>query len=115
GNVVVFDTPYVDLRRARPTRGIVGWGAHDPGIHASAAPADLRVQFEQRFGAYPATPWLYGTPWASPARTQAMGTALARALDVRTVAAPCLTCHRLRGSALFLARPGEAGRPDGCR
>ena len=29
--VVVFDTPYVDLRRAPSTRGIVGWGAHDPG------------------------------------------------------------------------------------
>src|SRR5262249_17069316 len=107
-NVVVFDTPYVDLRRARTTRGIVGWGAHDPGIPASAAPADLRVEFEQRFGAYPATPWLYGTPWASPARTQAMGTALARALDVRTVAARWLACERLRDWELFMAVAGEA-------
>jgi len=107
-NVVVFDTPYVDLRRARTTRGIVGWGAHDPGIHTSAAPADLRVEFEQRFGAYPATPWLYGTPWASPARTQAMGTALARALDVRTVAARWLACERLLDWELFMAVTGEA-------
>ena len=37
--VVVFDAPYVDLRLAPNTRGIVGWGAHDPGIPAGGCPA----------------------------------------------------------------------------
>src|SRR5262249_31697014 len=39
--VVVFDTPYVNLQRARNTRGIVGWGAHDPGIPLTANPDGL--------------------------------------------------------------------------
>src|SRR6476660_3951192 len=29
--VLVFDTPYVDLRRARNTRGVVAWGRTIPG------------------------------------------------------------------------------------
>jgi len=48
--VVVFDTPYVDLRRAPSTRGIVGWGAHDPGTVTAARPRGLLAESERRFG-----------------------------------------------------------------
>lgn len=107
-NVVVFDTRYVDLRRARTTRGIVGWGFDDPSILPSALRADLRIEFEQPFGPYPAARWLYGAPWPSQARTEAMGTALARALDVRTLAARWLACERLPDLELFMAVTGES-------
>jgi predicted AlkP superfamily phosphohydrolase/phosphomutase len=105
--VVVFDTPYVDLRRARNMRGIVGWGSHDPGTITAARPHGLLAEFERRFGRYPASQWMYGTPWPSPARTQAMGEALARALDVRSRAARWLASERLPDWDLFIAVAGE--------
>jgi predicted AlkP superfamily phosphohydrolase/phosphomutase len=106
--VVVFDAPYVDLRRARNTRGIVGWGAHDPGTTAAGRPPGLVAELEQRFGPYPAARWLYATPWPSPARTQAMGEALVRALDVRARAARWLASERFQDWDLFFAVSGEA-------
>ncbi len=106
--VVVFDTPYVDLRRAPNTRGVVGWGAHDPGIDLDACPHELLAEFETRFGAYPAPEWTYGMPFPSAARTRTMGDALTRALDVRTQAARWLATERLRDWDLFVAVAGEA-------
>ncbi|HEY1251849.1 MAG TPA: alkaline phosphatase family protein [Thermoanaerobaculia bacterium] len=106
--VVVFDTPYVDLRRARNTRGVVGWGAHDPGIDLDACPHELLGEFEERFGAYPAPAWTYGMPFPSTARTQAMGAELVSALDLRTRAARWLATERLDDWDLFLAVAGEA-------
>src|SRR5580765_4290528 len=100
--VVVFDTPYVDLRRAPETLGIVGWGAHDAGTVTAGAPSGLWAEFEQRFGLYPASRWLYATPWPSPVRTQAMGEALAQALGVRTRAARWLASTRLKDWELFI-------------
>src|SRR5947209_4277180 len=35
---VVFDAPYVDLTKAPEVSGVVGWGAHDPGVAAAAHP-----------------------------------------------------------------------------
>src|SRR5262249_2423147 len=106
--VVVFDTPYVDLRRTPRTRGVVGWGAHDPGTLTAGAPTELWAEFEQRFGPYPASKWLYGTPWPSPGRTQAMGEGLAQALNVRSLAARWLASERLKDWELFMAVSGEA-------
>jgi predicted AlkP superfamily phosphohydrolase/phosphomutase len=106
--VVVFDTPYVDLRRARNTRGVVGWGAHDPGIDLDACPHELLAEFEGRFGAYPAPEWTYGMPFPSKTRTQTMGETLCRALDVRTRAARWLATERLGDWDLFVAVAGEA-------
>ena len=106
--VVVFDPPYVDLRRARNVRGVVGWGAHDPGTVTAGRPSGLLVEFEQRFGRYPASRWMYGTPWPSPARTQAMGDALAQALHVRSSAAQWFATERLPDWDLFIAVSGEA-------
>jgi predicted AlkP superfamily phosphohydrolase/phosphomutase len=106
--VVVFDTPYVDLRRAPNTRGIVAWGAHDPGTSAAGLPAGLLDEFLERFGRYPAAPWTYGIPWPSPERTREMGEALSRALDVRTRAARWLMTERLPDWDLFFVVAGEA-------
>jgi predicted AlkP superfamily phosphohydrolase/phosphomutase len=106
-HVVVFDTPYVDLRRAPRTRGIVAWGAHDPGTTWAGRPDGVLAEFERRFGRYPAAPWTYGIPWPSPARTQAMGEALSHALDVRTRAARWLMTERLPDWDLFIAVAGE--------
>jgi predicted AlkP superfamily phosphohydrolase/phosphomutase len=106
--VVVFDTPYVDLRRASNTRGVVGWGAHDPGIDLDACPHELLAEFEGRFGAYPAPEWTYGMPFPSKTRTQTMGETLCRALDLRTRAARWLATERLDDWDLFLAVAGEA-------
>jgi hypothetical protein len=105
--VVVFDTPYVDLRRAPETQGIVAWGAHDPGTSLAGRPEGVLAEFERRFGRYPAAPWTYGIPWPSPARTQAMGEALSHALDVRTRAARWLMTERLPDWDLFIAVAGE--------
>ena len=92
--VVVFDPPYLDLRRALNTQGITAWGAHNPGAGAMARPETLWVEFEQRFGRYPATEWTYANPWPSAARTQRMGEALVHALQVRSRAAKWLAAER---------------------
>jgi len=105
--VLVFDAPYVDLRRARNTRGVVGWGAHDPGVLTAGSPDGLLAEFEGRFGRYPASRWTYGKPFPSTARTEAMGEALARALDVRTRAACWLATERVPDWDLFIAVAGE--------
>jgi predicted AlkP superfamily phosphohydrolase/phosphomutase len=105
--VLVFDTPYVDLRRARNTRGVVAWGAHDPGTATAGSPDGLLAEFEARFGRYPAARWTYGKPFPSPAHTQAMGEALSRALDVRTRAACWLATERVPDWDLFVTVAGE--------
>jgi predicted AlkP superfamily phosphohydrolase/phosphomutase len=105
--VLVFDTPYVDLRRARNTHGVVAWGAHDPGTIRAGRPDGLLAEFEQRFGRYPASQWTYGRPFPSSAHTEAMGDALSRALDLRSRAACWLSTDRLPDWDLFIAVVGE--------
>jgi predicted AlkP superfamily phosphohydrolase/phosphomutase len=105
--VVVFDTPYVDFRRAPNTRGVVGWGAHDPGIATGGRPRGLLAEFEHRFGRYPASEWTYGLPFPSAARTQAMGEALSQALGVRSRGARWLMTERLQDWDLFIAVAAE--------
>lgn len=105
--VVVFDTPYVPLDRAPNTRGIVGWGAHDPGVGLTASPPELLTEFEARFGDYPVPQWTYGMPFPSTTHTQAMGEDLCRALDSRARAARWLATERLRDWDLFIAVSGE--------
>lgn len=92
---VVFDAPYFDLSQAPRVRGLVGWGAHDPGIPLAASPETLLGEFEGRFGKYPAEKWIYGVVWPSPARTREMGQALAHAVARRTQAARWLLGERL--------------------
>jgi hypothetical protein len=104
--VLVFDTPYVDLRRTPATQGIVGWGAHDPGAPFAGRPRAVLQEFRRRFGAYPSQ-WTYGTPWPSPSRTREMGRALSGALETRTRAARWLSGERLPDWDLFIAVTGE--------
>ena len=40
-NTIVFDFPYFDLSKASNVRGVVGWGAHDPGTEYSTNPEGL--------------------------------------------------------------------------
>jgi predicted AlkP superfamily phosphohydrolase/phosphomutase len=105
-SVVVFDTPYVDLRRAPTTRGVVAWGAHDPGARLAARPRLLLRDFRQRFGAYPSK-WTYATPWGSVDRSREMGEILGRALETRARAAHWLATERLPDWDLFFAVAGE--------
>lgn len=105
--VVVFDPPYVDLERAPNTRGIVGWGAHDPGTPTSGQPADLMADFQQRVGPYPAADWTYATPWPSPARSRAAGEHLTSAMNVRAEAARWLAAERAPDWDLFFVVEGE--------
>ncbi len=63
---VVFDPCYFDLDRTPDTvQGIVDWGSHDPGGPAQERPLGLRAELDERFGASPARPWLYASPWSS--------------------------------------------------
>jgi len=104
---VVFDAPYLDLARAGNTRGIVAWGAHDPGIEPDARPRELLAELEGRFGAYPAARWTYATPWPSAGDCRRMGQALASALDLRARAARWLLRERCPDWDLALVVAGE--------
>jgi predicted AlkP superfamily phosphohydrolase/phosphomutase len=92
---VVFDTPYFDLERAPRVRGVVGWGAHDPGVALSARPPELLAEFRTRFGEYPAAELIYASPWPSEEGSRRMGRGLAQATDLRTRAACWLLKERL--------------------
>lgn len=105
--VVVFDTPFVDLRRAPNTQGIVAWGAHNPGTVTATRPAALRTEFGQRFGDYPGDEWTYGTPWPSATRSRLMGQALCRGLDIRSRAAQWLAAERFPEWDFFFAVTSE--------
>jgi predicted AlkP superfamily phosphohydrolase/phosphomutase len=104
---VVFDMPYFDLHRAPNVRGIVGWGAHDPGVEVTAQPAQLLGELTDRFGPYPANDFIYGVVWASPVRTTEMGTELARACDTRTEAVLWLLGERVRDWDLAMVAVSE--------
>ena len=104
---VVFDAPYFDLAKAPRVRGVVGWGAHDPGVPLGARPDALASEFHARFGAYPAAQWIYGFAWPSAERCRAMGQALADATDLRARAARWLLAERLPDWQLALVVVSE--------
>jgi predicted AlkP superfamily phosphohydrolase/phosphomutase len=104
---VVFDPPYFDLSRAPNARGIVCWGAHDPGIAPLSTPASLAGEIEARFGSYPATPFIYGFVWPYPALAREMGEALTRAVDVRAAASRWLLAERLPDWELAIVAVSE--------
>ncbi|MGH7126675.1 MAG: hypothetical protein ACREFI_20015 [Stellaceae bacterium] len=104
---VVFDATYFDLKAAPNVRGIVSWGAHDPGVAQVPRPTDLLAEFNGRFGAYPAPRWIYGFAWPSPEKARAMGADLARAVDVRANAAHWLLSERLPDWDLALIAVSE--------
>jgi predicted AlkP superfamily phosphohydrolase/phosphomutase len=104
---VVFDPPYFDLARAPSVRGLVGWGAHDPGVANASRPAGVAEEIAARFGPYPASEWTYGIVWASASRARAMGETLARAVDVRAKAARWLLAERCPDWDLGIVVTGE--------
>jgi hypothetical protein len=105
---VVFDMPYFDLRAASTVNGIVGWGAHDPGVPLTARPVDLSSDMGRKFGPYPATPWIYGFAWPSARKSSEMGQYLARAVDVRAEAAHWLLSKRFPDWDLALVAVSES-------
>ncbi len=64
-------------------RGVVSWGAHDPGTPEACRPRSLGAEIRERFGEYPAKPWIYGFTWTSVERTREMGLALVEATRLR--------------------------------
>lgn len=92
---VVVDPSYFDLSRAPRVRGLVGWGAHDPGVALEANPSPLLEEVLKRFGPYPAQQWIYGFTWPSVERTRVMGQELAHAVDVRAEMARWLLADRM--------------------
>jgi predicted AlkP superfamily phosphohydrolase/phosphomutase len=104
---VVFDPPYFDLRLAPAVRGVVNWGAHDPGVASGSRPTELIHEVYSRFGQYPARDCLYDIVWASPERTRAMGDALVRATEMRAGAARWLLKERCPDWDLGFVVAGE--------
>jgi predicted AlkP superfamily phosphohydrolase/phosphomutase len=92
---IAFDVPYFDLAKAKKVRGLSNWGAHDPGVGRFSRPESLAGEIEARFGAYPATPWIYGFVWHSADRTEQMAADLVRAVEVRSQATQWLLADRL--------------------
>lgn len=105
---VVFDPTYFDLARAPRTRGIVAWGAHDPGVPTMANPPGLLKEVTAKFGAYPASEWLYGTPWNSSVAAREMGDRLSEAVRLRSRVAHWLYRERLPDWKLALLTVSEA-------
>jgi hypothetical protein len=92
---VVFDAPYFDLAATPGARGIVNWGAHDPGVPTSARPDALVAELEDRFGRYPASEFIYCNPWSSTTMCRQMGESLAEAVDTRRDASIWMLGERL--------------------
>ena len=92
---VVFDAPYFWLERAPQVQGLVGWGAHDPGVAAHSQPRTLGAEISARFGAYPGGEYLYATPWMSAPQCKRMGAALHAAATQRARIAQWLLAERL--------------------
>jgi predicted AlkP superfamily phosphohydrolase/phosphomutase len=102
----VFDIPYFDLSLAPTARGVTNWGAHDPGVVATARPNELQDELRRNFP-YPATKWIYSFTWPSPERTREMGEALVRAVQARAKAARWLLAERLPDWDLAMVAAGE--------
>lgn len=104
---LVFDPPYVDLRKTTRMQGIVGWGAHDPGTSLAARPQSLLTEMRATFGNYPSPKWIYGLPCYSVERCEQMGTALAEAVRTRLKAAKWLMTEKIQEWDLYFVVTGE--------
>lgn len=104
---VVVDTPYFDIARSPSVRGIVGWGAHDPGAPAGSRPHGLLDEALARFGPYQAKRWIYGLPWPSADQAEEMGRALTGAARQRTELARWVLTERVPDWDLALVAVSE--------
>jgi predicted AlkP superfamily phosphohydrolase/phosphomutase len=104
---VIFDPPYFDLRLAPAVRGVMNWGAHDPGVACGARPRELLDEMQARFGTYPGRACLYDIVWPAPERARAMAEAMVRATEVRAQAARWLLAERCPDWDLGFVVAGE--------
>ncbi len=104
---VIFDPPYFDLRLAPHVRGVMNWGAHDPGVAAGSRPPALIDELVARFGTYPARESMYDIVWPNAARARRLGDALLRATEARTAAARWLLAERCPDWDLAFVVAGE--------
>jgi predicted AlkP superfamily phosphohydrolase/phosphomutase len=81
--VVVFDPPYFNLAKDPKVAGVVGWGAHDPGVAEQSRPQDLLGEIREKFGRYSAPEWIYANVWNSVAASNAMANEVVRATAQR--------------------------------
>ncbi|OUS07369.1 hypothetical protein A9Q96_05500 [Rhodobacterales bacterium 52_120_T64] len=81
--MVTFDVPYLSLDGS-DVLGMSNWGAHDPGVKRSANPPELLDEINTRFGAYPATKFIYGFVWPSIKKTKQMANDLVEAAKKRS-------------------------------
>jgi len=93
--VVAFDVPYHQIADSDNLLGMIGWGAHDPGVASHSNPAGLKEEIEQKFGKYPAQEYIYGFVWPSASRTRDMADQLAAAMQKRSEIADWLLTERL--------------------
>jgi len=105
--VVVFDAPYTDISRAPGARGVVAWGAHDPGVTPTTSPPELRRELDARCGPYPSGKWTYVSPWPSAKLTAEMGAALLRGLGARRETARWLLTEHFADWDLAIVVAGE--------
>ena len=103
----VVDMPYFDMARAPSVRGIVGWGAHDPGAPKGSRPAGLLGEALERFGPYRGERWIYGVPWPSASHAEEMGRALTEAARQRAELARWLLTERMPDWELALVAVSE--------
>ena len=80
---VVFDAPYFDLDLTPSTRGVVAWGAHDPGVRRGSRPASLLERLDAEVGPYPAPELIYAFVWPYPEQTAEMGRAMVASVERR--------------------------------
>ena len=105
---VVLDPCYFDITGTTNVSGTTDWGAHDPGGPRTEMPVGLYDEIVEIFGAYPARPWVYATPWASAERCQQMGTDLTTAVETRSAIAQWLLGERLPDWDLAFVGVSEA-------
>ena len=103
----IFDPPYFDLRLAPSARGVMNWGAHDPGVSSGGRPAELWDEVIARFGSYPVRDTMYDIVWPSPERAEKLGDLLVEATELRTRAARWLIAERCPDWDLALVVAGE--------
>lgn len=105
---VVFDVPYCDLGQAANARGIVNWGAHDPGVSRMSRPAEIAGEVAKIFGPYPAAESIYGFCWPSVEKTEKLSSELVCALAVRAKAARWLLSEKVPDWKLGMVVVSEA-------
>jgi predicted AlkP superfamily phosphohydrolase/phosphomutase len=104
---VVFDCPYFDIERAPRVQGVVGWGAHDPGVATRSRPAGLVQEIRERFGDFLAEENLYSFTWPSDSRTRAVARNFVEAVEQRTRIATWLLTERFPDWEVGLVVPAE--------